>query len=122
MKPLMEIFQEFGFDAAHRFETMPAGHPYNGIHGHSFTARVVVSGAPDPATGFVIDLGAVQAACADARDALDHRFLNEVEGLATPSLENLCLWLWARIKPVLPALTQVEVRRDASRHGCVFRG
>ena len=37
------------------------------------------------------------AALADAQDALDHRLLNEVEGLEAPTLERIAMWLWNRL-------------------------
>jgi 6-pyruvoyltetrahydropterin/6-carboxytetrahydropterin synthase len=118
----MEIYQEFGFDAAHRFPAAPAGHRYEGLHGHSFTARVVIEGAPDPATGFLVDFGDLERACAGLREALDHRYLNDIEGLAVPSVEHIAMWIWRRLKPAFPGLCRVEVRRDSVRHGAVYCG
>ena len=118
----MEIYQEFGFDAAHRFPGAPPGHRYHGVHGHSFTARVVVAGAPDARTGFVADLGELERACARLRESLDHRFLNEVAGLEVPSLEHIAMWIWEKLAPAFPGLCRVEVRRDSVRHGAVYTG
>jgi 6-pyruvoyltetrahydropterin/6-carboxytetrahydropterin synthase len=118
----VEIYQEFSFDAAHHFPAAPPGHSYHGVHGHSFTARVAIEGSPDPQTGFLVDLGQVESACAELRRSLDHRYLNDVEGLAVPSLENLAVWIWQRLKPAFPGLCRVEVRRDSVRHGCVYSG
>jgi 6-pyruvoyltetrahydropterin/6-carboxytetrahydropterin synthase len=117
----MEIAYRFGFDAAHRFEGFPEGHPYGGIHGHSFQVEVALEGEPDPATGFVADLGALEAACREVRDKLDHRMLNDVEGLSQPSLENLCLWIWRALAPRF-ALSGVTVRRDSYGQRCTYRG
>src|SRR5207237_581035 len=73
----MEVSYRFGFDAAHHFnlDVFPQGHPYRGIHGHSFQVEVAIAGAPDPATGFVADFGAIATACAEVREDLDHRML-----------------------------------------------
>ena len=59
----MEIYQEFTFDAAHRFPGVPEGHPYHGLHGHSFVARIVLLGEVDPKTGFIADLGEIEKSC-----------------------------------------------------------
>ncbi len=118
----MEIYQEFSFDAAHRFPATEIGHKYEGLHGHSFNARVVIEGNPDPATGFVADLGLIAAACAELREELDHHYLNDICGLAVPSLENIAIWIWNKLKPTFQGLTCVEVRRDSQHHGCVYRG
>lgn len=118
----MEIYQEFGFDAAHRFPGAPEGHPNRGLHGHSFVARVVLSGPVDAGTGFIADLGEVERSCLALREQLDHKYLNEIGGLEVPSLENIAAWIWDKLKPALPALARVEVRRESCRQGCVYSG
>ena len=64
----------------------------------------------------------VFAAISDARDALDHRLLNEVEGLTLPTLERISIWLWDRLHNRLPGLAEIEVARDSCHEGCVYRG
>ena len=76
----IEIAYQFGFEAAHYFPHEPAGHPYRQLHGHSFTAEVVVAGEPDPETGFVVDFAALEQAAAELRGQLDHTLLNERAG------------------------------------------
>ena len=118
----MELAYRFGFDAAHYFAHFPAAHPNHGIHGHSFQVEVAMRGEPDPQTGFVVDFAQIEILCAELRDALDHRVLNEVDGLAKPSLENLCRWIWLRLAPRLPSLSRVTVRRDSSGQSCSYTG
>ena len=118
----MEIAYRFGFDAAHRFGSFPAGHPYHGVHGHSFQVEVAIAGAPDAASGFVADLAEVERACAEVRTGLDHRMLNDIAGLDKPSLENLCLWIWDRLVPRFPGLARVTVRRDSCGQSCSYTG
>ena len=64
------------------------------LHGHSFYAEVTLRGEPDPATGFLRDFGEVDAALKAIRETLDHRLLNEIEGLGTPTLENLARYIF----------------------------
>jgi len=118
----MELSYRFGFDAAHRFAHFPPGHPNHGMHGHSFQVEIAVRGEPDPRTGFIVDFAQLEQACVEVRRALDHRVLNEVEGLAQPSLENLCAWIWLRLAPRLPPLSRVTVRRDSAGQGCTYTG
>jgi 6-pyruvoyltetrahydropterin/6-carboxytetrahydropterin synthase len=118
----MEIAYRFGFDAAHRFDHFPAGHPNRSIHGHSFQAEVAIAGTPDPETGFVADFGDLAHACAELRAALDHRMLNDIEGLAKPSLENLSVWIWTALSPRFPSLARVTVRRDSCGQSCTYTG
>lgn len=119
---MMQIAYRFGFDAAHRFERFPDGHPNRRLHGHSFQAEVAIEGVPDAENGFVTDFSALEAACREVREALDHRMLNDIEGLARPSLENLCLWIWKALAPRLPGLARVTVRRDSCGQSCTYEG
>jgi 6-pyruvoyltetrahydropterin/6-carboxytetrahydropterin synthase len=118
----VELSYSFGFDAAHRFAHFPEGHPNAGVHGHSFQAEITVEGEPDAASGFVADFATLEAACRQVREQLDHRMLNEIEGLAAPSLENLCVWIWARLAPRFPMLARVAVSRPSAGQSCSYTG
>ena len=118
----MEVSYRFGFDAAHHFDSYPEGHPYRGMHGHSFQAEVALEGEPDPATGFVADLGEIERACRAVRERLDHRVLNEVRGLEQPSLENLAVWIWNALAATQPRLSRVTIRRDSCGQACTYLG
>ena len=118
----MELSYRFAFDAAHRFENYPEGHPYRGVHGHSFQVEVGIGGAPDPATGFVADFGEIAEACGAVREQLDHRMLNDVAGLQRPSLENLSVWIWQHLAAKFPSLVRVTVRRDSIGQSCTYAG
>ncbi|HEY6921663.1 MAG TPA: 6-carboxytetrahydropterin synthase, partial [Methyloceanibacter sp.] len=78
----MRVYKEFTFEAAHLLPSAPPGHPNARVHGHSFRVRVTVDGEPNEETGVVIHFDDLEAATADVRDALDHRFLNDLQGLA----------------------------------------
>jgi 6-pyruvoyltetrahydropterin/6-carboxytetrahydropterin synthase len=118
----MRIYKEFTFEAAHFLPSAPLGHPNSRVHGHSFRVRVTLDGEPDEKTGVVMHLDDVEAALADVREGLDHRFLNEVEGLSQPTLERIAMWLWDRLHNRLPGLAEIEIARDSCREGCIYRG
>jgi 6-pyruvoyltetrahydropterin/6-carboxytetrahydropterin synthase len=118
----MRIYKEFTFEAAHFLPSAPQDHPNARVHGHSFRVRVTLDGDPDPETGLVMHLEDVETAIEDTREALDHRFLNEVEGLEAPTLERIAVWLWDRLHNRLPGLAEIEVARDSCREGCIYRG
>jgi 6-pyruvoyltetrahydropterin/6-carboxytetrahydropterin synthase len=44
-----------------------------------------------------------------------------VDGLENPTSENLARWIWDRLKPRLPKLSQVVVRETCTA-GCIYRG
>ncbi|HWI28117.1 MAG TPA: 6-carboxytetrahydropterin synthase QueD [Stellaceae bacterium] len=116
-----EIVKEFRFDAAHFLPTAPEGHPYRRMHGHSFKVEVEITGTPDPQQGWIVDFGVVEARLASLRERLDHRLLNEVDGLALPTLERLAEWIYAALAPELPGLARITVRREASGEACTYR-
>ncbi|HZJ11048.1 MAG TPA: 6-carboxytetrahydropterin synthase [Methyloceanibacter sp.] len=118
----MRIYKEFTFEAAHFLPSAPPGHPNARVHGHSFRVRVAVDGEPDEKSGILVHFDDLEHAVADAREALDHRLLNEVEGLALPTLERIAMWLWDRLHNRLPGLGEIEVARDSCHEGCVYRG
>jgi 6-pyruvoyltetrahydropterin/6-carboxytetrahydropterin synthase len=87
----VEITQQFTFDAAH---SLDAGAGENRrMHGHSFYVDVTLRGEPNAKTGFLRDFGEVEAVLKSVRELLDHRLLNDVEGLGAPTLENLARFI-----------------------------
>jgi 6-pyruvoyltetrahydropterin/6-carboxytetrahydropterin synthase len=117
----MEIFTELTFEAAHRLPNVPEGHKCARLHGHSFRVAVHVEGPVDPVAGWVMDFADVRAACEPLREALDHRYLNDIEGLANPTSEHVARWIWQRLVPQLPGLSAVTVRETCTS-GCTYRG
>ena len=52
---------------------------------------------------------------------LDHRCLNEIEGLENPTSEVLADWLWQRLQPSLPMLVAGVVQETCTAR-CEYRG
>ena len=116
----VEITQQFTFDAAHHLD---AGAGENRrMHGHSFYVEVTLTGEPDPKTGFLRDFGEVDQALKSVREALDHRLLNEVEGLGPPTLENLARFIYTRAKARLPQVARVKIARPSHGQSCSYAG
>lgn len=116
-----EISQKFYFDAAHTLRREIEAESSRRIHGHTYHAKVTLTGEVDPQTGMVVDLGLVRAAIEQLRPRLDHHLLDEVEGLGVPTLENLTAFIWRAIADVLPGLVQVRVWRDGVGDSCTLR-
>ena len=118
---MIEIFKEFTFEAAHQLAVnVAAGHRYSKIHGHSFKVEIFMRGEPDPATGWVADFAMVDRELQEIRQQLDHNYLNDVEGLEVPTLENITRWIWHRLHNRLPGLHRVLVRRGSCGEGCIY--
>jgi 6-pyruvoyltetrahydropterin/6-carboxytetrahydropterin synthase len=69
-----------------------------------------------------MDLGKLGRRLNELRERLDHSFLNDLESLGKPTLENLCAYIWRDLEPDLPGLTEVGIFRDSCFEGCVYRG
>ncbi len=117
----MEIYKAFTFEAAHRLPNVPADHKCARLHGHSFQVDIHVAGPLDPELGWVMDFADIKRAFKPILAQLDHYYLNEIEGLENPTSENIARWIWQRLKPVLPALSQVVVRETCTS-GCIYKG
>ncbi len=104
----MIIQKEFTFEAAHWLEGVGSGHPCARMHGHSYRVTLQVTG-PVVSPGWVCDFGELKVAWRMIEPDLDHRCLNEVDGMGNPTSENLAVWIWERIKPILPNLATVIV-------------
>lgn len=117
----MEIYKDFHFEAAHRLPNVPEGHKCARLHGHSFHVRLTLSGDVGEHSGWIMDFADLKAAFAPLHDQLDHRYLNEIEGLANPTSETIACWIWDRLKPEMPLLSSVEIRETCTT-GCIYRG
>jgi 6-pyruvoyltetrahydropterin/6-carboxytetrahydropterin synthase len=117
----MEIFKSFTIEAAHRLPHVPPGHKCSRLHGHSFHIEVHVQGPLDPTLGWVLDFADIKSAFDAVEEQIDHRYLNEVEGLENPTSENLARWIWKKLAPTLPSLSKIVVQETCTS-GCIYTG
>lgn len=120
---MFELSQTFSFDAAHTLKRQVSPEEALGsrrIHGHTYTAEVHVQGERQPESGMVVDLAVLREVIAQVRGELDHHFLDEVAGLGAPTLENLCVFIYARVKQQIPQVSAVAVSRAAGDR-CLYR-
>ena len=120
-KPITAISKRFSFDAAHQLTGVSDGHPCGRLHGHSYGIEVEVKGAIDPVAGWVIDYREIKRVVQPLVDQLDHKFLNDVDGLEYTTAEDIAAWFWERIKPEMPLLTRVSVMETPTTR-CDFYG
>jgi 6-pyruvoyltetrahydropterin/6-carboxytetrahydropterin synthase len=110
----LHLWRRFRLEAAHRLPAVPPGHKCGRMHGHSFGVML-------HARGEGLDHDALGHGWAPLHAELDHRCLNDIAGLENPTSEVLAAWIWQRLRPVLPGLSQVSVFETASA-GCHFDG
>ena len=117
---MIELACDFKLEAAHWLPSAPEGHRCRRLHGHSFLVTVSVSGEPQADTGWLMDYAEIRAAWEPLHGQLDHRCLNDIEGLENPTSERLCEWIWDRLDGTLPDLVAVTVAETSSAR-CTYR-
>src|SRR5262245_14068063 len=90
------IGRTYRFESAHHLPLVPDGHKCKNMHGHNYRMDVVVRGELD-ARGFVKDFAEMDAEILPLIKKLDHRVLNDVEGLENPTAEIIAAWFFQRI-------------------------
>ena len=83
-------------------------------HGHNYTLEVIISGAVDPVSGFVVDLKELKDILErEVVSVYDHRHLNlEVPEFKTavPTTENIAIVCWQRLAHKFTAAKLHRVR------------
>jgi 6-pyruvoyltetrahydropterin/6-carboxytetrahydropterin synthase len=119
---ILKLTQTFHFDAAHtlkgRYVDVHTKMQSENIHGHTYTASISVNGEPDE-NGMVKDFGHFKWAIEPLKLQLDHKFLDNVDGLGIPTMENLCLYIANYLKSV-DGLCEVTVERKSSGDKCTL--
>lgn len=117
----MEIYKKFTVESAHWLPNVPDGHKCGRLHGHSIQIIISIAGDVSHQSGWVADFADIKSAFKPLYNILDHNCLNHIEGLENPTSENLCIWIWDKLKPKLPLLNRVEVC-ETCNSGCVYFG
>jgi 6-pyruvoyltetrahydropterin/6-carboxytetrahydropterin synthase len=95
------------------------------LHGHSWRATLVVEGVElqdsGPKSGMVCDYADLKAAVEPLREQyLDHHHLNDSTGIENPTSEELCRWIYHRVKKEIPQLAAVIVEETCTSR-CEYR-
>ncbi len=116
----MQIQREFSFEAAHSLPRVGPAHKCASVHGHSYTVTVTVQGTVDPTYGWVMDFADLVDLVSPFTKALDHHYLNDIEGLENPTAENLAVWFWRHLASSVP-VSEVKVMETA-HSGASYHG
>lgn len=119
--PEIKLTKTFYFDAAHNLKLVPKEHKCSKIHGHTFRVDISVKGEIDNKYGWVMDFAEIKKFVNPIIKILDHNHLNTIEGLGNGTSEILSIWLWDKIKPLLPQLCLVEVW-ESKNSKCSYSG
>ena len=104
------LFRDFSFEAAHRNLSVAASPSASRLHGHSYSARVWLAGAIEEQRGWLVDFADIKGTCAPVIEMLDHRYLNDVEGVQDATLADIGRWLENHLRRVLPNFERCTVR------------
>ena len=129
----ISLTRRIAFAAAHRYRVAAWSDERNtatfglcarpNYHGHSYVCDVTVTGSVDPVTGFVVDLGVLDAALQhEVLVRFDHANINLdvpefADGGMIPTGENLARFIAERVQAALGravVVTRVTVAEDAT--------
>ena len=54
-------------------------------------------------------------------DIVDHKYMNDIDGLDNPTCENIAKWLWEGIKPDIPLLKRIQLD-ETPTSGAIYEG
>lgn len=108
------IRKTFRFESAHRLPNVPEGHKCARLHGHSYHVTVAVTGDLDPKLGWILDFADIEACWKPLHALLDHRYLNEIEGLENPTAEILARFIFDRFELPTGRLASVTVHETCT--------
>jgi 6-pyruvoyltetrahydropterin/6-carboxytetrahydropterin synthase len=94
---MTKISKRFDFDAAHFLPNVPEGHKCGHMHGHTYVVEVFLEGQPREPEGWFLDYAEIADAWEPLGNTLDHKLLNDIEGLSNPTTENLAPWILRRL-------------------------
>lgn len=118
---MYEVTIKRSFSAAHRLKEI--GGKCEELHGHNFLVEVSVVAESLNEEGLLIDFRVVKRWTDEVLEALDHKYLNELEGFKSrnPSSEAIACFLYERIseKALQAKVTLSKVTVWESDNSCV---
>lgn len=95
---MFEIKVEAEFEAAHRIVDYPG--KCDRLHGHNWKVEVKITGKTLDKLGMLIDFKEAKTALKEVTEAMDHRFLNELEPFRekNPTAENIAQYIYQALK------------------------
>jgi len=115
------LTKEFRFEAAHTLPSLPADHKCRQMHGHSFKVEISIEGVVDETIGWVYDHKRISDAMRPLLEQMDHSYLNDIEGLESPTIERMAAWFWKKLAPDLPGLAEIVIFETPTAR-CSFKG
>ena len=108
------ISKSFYFEAAHKLSNTENEENKN-IHGHSYFVEIFIIDQANEIykNGLILDFSIFQKKLELIKNDLDHKFLNEISGLENPTLENIGIYIYRRLKKIDLNLYKIIVKRKS---------
>ena len=116
---MFTVYKEFHFDSAHYLPLTPESNKCHHLHGHTFHLKVSVSADDVDELGWIVDFGDIKTVVNPVLKMLDHKCLNDIEGLENPTCENVARWIYKKLKVQLSGLSSIHVKETVSS-GCIY--
>jgi 6-pyruvoyltetrahydropterin/6-carboxytetrahydropterin synthase len=87
----------------------------------TFAVCLRVRGEIDRRSGWMVDFGDVEERIDTLKHAVDHRYLNDIDGLDNPTTELIAEWVWKRLATNVPGLFEITVQEHPTR-GVIYYG
>lgn len=104
-----ELKQHFQIESARFLPKLPKTHPCSQVHGHSFKIVLTLIGDLNPEIGWVMDYHEITQIVTPVLAQLDHKLLNDVQGLENPTSELLAKWLFEKLSLAIPLLKHISI-------------
>ncbi len=95
------------FESARKLTKVPKEHPCSNLYGLAFKLEIHIQGEMNKESGFVLDFNEIEKSFSFIYKQIDHRYLNDIEGLDNPTSEVLIEWIWNKLKPKLEPLVKL---------------
>ena len=118
----MILTRKYIFQAARKLTKINPDHICANLHGHTFNVIIKIEGSINSNNDFVMDFYDIDDIFNKSIfKHLDHKFLNDIEGLSSPTTENVSIWIWNHLINELPLLSEVSVF-EGELYGCTYKG
>ena len=118
----MILTRKYTFQAARKLTKIDKDHICANLHGHTFYVTIKIQGPLNSENDFVMDFFDIDKIFNKSIfEKLDHKYLNNIEGLSSPTTEKLAQWIWNNLIHNLNLLYEVSVFEN-DLYGCTYRG
>ena len=118
----MILLRKYTFQAARKLTKIDPKHICANLHGHTFHVKIKIEGPINNKNDFVMDFFDIDTIFnKTVFDKLDHKYLNDIDGLQSPTTENLAKWIWNTLIKKLSILKEVHVFEN-DVYGCIYKG